>query len=133
MQVRVVAAVVQRQNRYLICQRPLAKRHGGLWEFPGGKAEEGESDADALSRELREELDVRVLSVANAMLSLSDPNSTFLIAFCPAVIDGEPVPREHLQICWVTLPELLQADLAPTDRVFATHLAARATSRDVAS
>ena len=40
-----------RDGRFLVCQRPLHKRHGGLWEFPGGTCEDGESDADAIRRE----------------------------------------------------------------------------------
>ena len=56
--VRVLAAVIKRNERYLICKRPENKRHGGLWEFPGGKIEIGESNFEAAVRELREELGV---------------------------------------------------------------------------
>jgi 8-oxo-dGTP pyrophosphatase MutT (NUDIX family) len=45
--ISVLAAVITHQSRYLVCQRPLSKRHGGLWEFPGGKIEPGESLLDA--------------------------------------------------------------------------------------
>jgi 8-oxo-dGTP pyrophosphatase MutT (NUDIX family) len=48
----VVAAVIERDGRLLVCQRPAHKRHGGLWEFPGGKCDPGESDAEAARREL---------------------------------------------------------------------------------
>ena len=64
--VRVIAAVVWRGDRLLVCQRPAHKRHGGLWEFPGGKVEAGESDAAAARRELREELGVEVTAVGLA-------------------------------------------------------------------
>ena len=47
---RVIAAVIGRADTLLLCQRPPHKRHGGLWEFPGGKLEPGESDADAARR-----------------------------------------------------------------------------------
>ena len=56
--IRVVAAVVQQNGLYLITQRRAEAVLGGLWEFPGGKVEPGESDAEALRRELRERLDV---------------------------------------------------------------------------
>jgi mutator protein MutT len=62
---RVVAAVIQRNDQYLLCQRPAHKRHGGLWEFPGGKVHDGETDFDAISRELTEELEVGVVRVGN--------------------------------------------------------------------
>ncbi|MBI2131755.1 MAG: NUDIX domain-containing protein, partial [Candidatus Tectomicrobia bacterium] len=54
----VVAAVVRRGGEILICQRPDGAHLGGLWEFPGGKIESGESPEEALARELREELEV---------------------------------------------------------------------------
>ena len=55
---RVLATVIRRDGRLLVCQRPSHKRHGGLWEFPGGKVEPGESDLAASRRELAEELGV---------------------------------------------------------------------------
>ena len=75
--VRVVAAVVARGDRALLCRRPAHKRHGGLWEFPGGKREAGESDADAVRRELREELGVTVQAVGREELVVADPGSPF--------------------------------------------------------
>ncbi len=51
MPIRVLASVIERDHRLLVCRRPLHKRHGGLWEFPGGKVREGESDLEAARRE----------------------------------------------------------------------------------
>ncbi|HVX09371.1 (deoxy)nucleoside triphosphate pyrophosphohydrolase [Humibacter sp.] len=59
--VEVVAAVVIRDDRVLGCRRNPAREAGGLWEFPGGKVEFGEAPADALAREIREELGVDIL------------------------------------------------------------------------
>ncbi len=56
--IRVVAAVAARRGRVLVCQRSTGQRHPGKWEFPGGKVERGETPAQALRRELREELSV---------------------------------------------------------------------------
>src|SRR5690606_20769929 len=61
--IRVLAAVIRRDGRWLVCRRPAHKRHGGLWEFPGGKLEPGESLLEAATRELEEELAVRVTGV----------------------------------------------------------------------
>jgi len=71
----VLAAVVQREDRFLICQRPAHKRHGGLWEFPGGKLEPGETHEHAARRELAEELDVAVRTVGRMLFSIADPGS----------------------------------------------------------
>jgi 8-oxo-dGTP pyrophosphatase MutT (NUDIX family) len=73
--VRVIAAVIARGGELLVCQRPPHKRHGGLWEFPGGKTKPDESDESAARRELREELGVSVMS-AGAAESCAAPTMT---------------------------------------------------------
>jgi 8-oxo-dGTP pyrophosphatase MutT (NUDIX family) len=60
-----------------VCQRPLSKCHGGLWEFPGGKIEPGESLLDAANRELTEELNVAAISVGEPLYSVHDEGSPF--------------------------------------------------------
>lgn len=118
---RVVAAVIERAGRVLVAQRSLEKRHGGMWEFPGGKVERGESDADALSRELQEELGLRVTAVSTALAELHDPGSGFLIVFLPVAAEGHPECREHLSIRWAAWPELSEVLLAPMDRQFVSQ------------
>ena len=120
--IRVVAAVIRRGDTLLVCQRPAHKRHGGLWEFPGGKLEAGETILDAARRELAEELDVRVLSVGEVEFAIADPGSEFVIEFHPVEIEGEPVALEHSALGWVGLDELLELPLAPSDRKYAEHL-----------
>ena len=120
--VRVVAAVVARGDALLVCQRPPHKRHGGLWEFPGGKCEPGESDGDAVRRELREELGVEVLDVGAELVAIGDPGSPFLIAFVPTRIAGEPTCHEHVALRWGTPCELAALPLAPSDRRFVEGL-----------
>jgi mutator protein MutT len=120
--IRVVAAVVARDGRLLVCQRPAHKRHGGLWEFPGGKCEPGESDADAVARELREELGVVVVAVGAERFAVRDAGSPFLVAFVPVEIAGEPVCHEHTALRWGTPDELAQLALAPSDRRFVEAL-----------
>ena len=118
----VLAAVIQRDDRYLVCQRPAHKRHGTLWEFPGGKLEAEETHLDAARRELAEELDVRVLSVGSALFSVADPGSEFLIEFVPTMIVGDPKCLEHLEMRWLPLPDLSSLELAPSDRRFVEFL-----------
>lgn len=115
---RVIAAVVREGDRYLICQRPAHKRHGGLWEFPGGKVEPGESDLDAAGRELEEELGLTVDGVEAELFAIQDPGSAFLIAFVPVMVSGMPVCHEHDQLAWATPSELHSLPLAPSDRRF---------------
>ena len=116
--IRVIAAVISRGDDLLVCQRAPEKRHGGLWEFPGGKCEPGESLADAARRELSEELGVEVVSVGVEVLALRDPNSPYMITFVPVEIKGEPACREHVALRWISLAEVSQLRLAPTDRKF---------------
>jgi len=121
-QQRVVAAVIRDGDRFLICQRPAHKRHGGLWEFPGGKCEAGETDKQAITRELAEELGVEVSAVGDALFSASDPGSPFVIAFLPVDIRGEPGCLEHAALAWVSRHEMTVYELAPSDARFVTFL-----------
>lgn len=120
--VRVVAAVVERDGRLLLGLRPPEKRHGGLWEFPGGKLDPGETAAEAARRELAEELGVVVTDVGERLLSVGDDPSPFVIEFFPVSITGGPSAIEHAEIAWFTVAELAALPLAPADRAFATWL-----------
>jgi mutator protein MutT len=124
-QTRVIAAVIARGDRLLVCQRPKHKRHGGLWEFPGGKVEPGETDEAAARRELHEELGIEVNRVADVEFAIADPNSSFLIAFAQVHISGEPACHEHDALAWCTSEELANLDLAPSDRRYVEHLLSR--------
>jgi 8-oxo-dGTP diphosphatase len=101
-----------------VCKRPMHKRHGGLWEFPGGKVEPQEDDFAAMRRELREELNVIAASVGREHFTIADEGSNFIIAFVPTIVSGEPQAREHDMLAWVRLDDLLNYDLAPSDRAY---------------
>lgn len=116
--VRVLAAVIHVEGRFLVCRRPAHKRHGGLWEFPGGKLEPDESDLEAARRELREELNVNVKSLGAELLAIHDVGSPYLIAFIEAQVEGVPECREHSELRWCRASELGSLDLAPSDRQF---------------
>ena len=122
--IRVLAAVIRRDGRWLVCRRPAHKRHGGLWEFPGGKLEPGESLLDAATRELDEELAVGVTGVGEPLFSRHDEGSPFVIEFVAVDIAGEPVAREHEELRWATLAELASLALAPSDAAFVAELTA---------
>jgi mutator protein MutT len=118
MTVRVLAAVIEDTGRFLDCQRPPHKRHGGLWEFPGGKLEVGETDFDAIRRELREELGVIAVSLGRELCAIHDPGSSYLIVFVEVTIEGTPACLEHTALRWCPATEFADLPLAPSDHRF---------------
>lgn len=121
--IQVVAAVAWRGDRVLVCRRPAHKRHGGLWEFPGGKLEPGETFPEAAARELMEELGVTLTSMGPERARFQDPGSPYVIHFHDVAFEGEPRDLEHEGLAWVPPGDLDALDLAPTDRRFARILA----------
>jgi mutator protein MutT len=120
--VHVIAAVIRRGDRYLLAKRPVGKRHGGLWEFPGGKLALAEDHLAGARRELAEELGIRVNRVGPVLFEAKDPGSDFLIQFVEVNADGEPQPFEHEALAWVSVSELAGYQLAPTDQLFSQTL-----------
>ena len=116
--VEVVAALMWRDGRFMICRRPAHKACGLLWEFVGGKVEPGENNAEALSRECREELDILV-SVGAPFMSVTHeyPDYTVHMTLYEASIaDGEPRLLEHADIRWITPEEIPLYEFCPADR-----------------
>jgi mutator protein MutT len=118
----VIAAVIHRDGRYLVGRRPPEKRHGGLWEFPGGKVHDGEALLTAADRELTEELGLRAIMAGAVLYSSSDGDSPFVIHFVEVEAEGDPVPIEHSEVGWFTLAELAALPLAPADARFVQTL-----------
>ncbi len=114
----VVAAVIERDGRFLVGRRPENKRHGGLWEFPGGKLEPGESDLEGVRRELAEELRLEAVSTGRVLFVASDQGSPFSIRFVEVVVRGEPEALEHSELSWASPAGLAELPLAPTDARF---------------
>lgn len=116
--IRVVAAVVVSEGRVLATRRPPNKQHGGLWEFPGGKVEPGESDEAALVRELQEELALSV-TVGRCLGTFFRPPIALVAWACaPVTPPGTPVTielREHTEARWLTSEELGSVAWAPAD------------------
>ena len=113
----VVAALLWKGDRFLICQRPAHKARGLLWEFVGGKVEAGETSEDALKRECREELDIPV-SVGDVFMEVIHeyPDITIrLTLFNAALEEGEPRRLEHNDLRWITAEEIGNYDFCPAD------------------
>lgn len=123
--VAVVAAVLERDGRYLVCRRPAHKRHGALWEFPGGKVRAEETREDAVRRELAEELELDALDVGPTLYSTVDEGSPFVIDFVETRAEGTPVLHEHSEAGWFTAAELRAVALAPADARFSAWLSER--------
>ena len=115
----VVAAILEdASGRVLLAQRPAGKQHAGLWEFPGGKIELGESGFDALRRELHEELGIDIVSASRFMCVRRQRSFGTLVldAWRVSAWLGEAVANEHSALIWrhpqeaSTLP-LCEADV----------------------
>ncbi len=103
----VVCAVIEQGAAILSAQRGPAQSNAGLWEFPGGKVQAGESPREALMREIMEELGVEITIVADMPeVRHSYPwMAIALIPFICSIREGKPRPREHAALRWVSLPE----------------------------
>ena len=123
----VVAAVIKRGDAYLICQRPANKRHAGLWEFPGGKLEEGETLLKAARRELFEELDLHVKEAGALLYTVRDPDSGYEINFLEVEVEGEPKLNEHSALAWISPDRLLEFALSPSNKLFTQNHLLRPT------
>lgn len=114
----VTAAVLRREGRILITLRPEGKRDAGMWEFPGGKLEDGESPEEGLRRELREELDIEAeIGPIFAVVHHRYPWGDVLIL----AYEGRPLSAEirNLQVAdhrWVLPRELADHPILPADR-----------------
>ncbi len=118
----VVATVIRRGHHLLVGRRPLDKRHGGLWEFPGGKLEPGEDWAAGAARELLEELGLALVRAGDLVFAARDPTSPYRIVFMEVEVRGTIEPHEHIEIGWFTPSELAEMPLAPTDAAFVESL-----------
>ncbi len=114
------AALVDPDGRVLLAQRPEGKAMAGLWEFPGGKVEAGETPEAALIRELAEELGIETWASCLAPLSFAShayPGFHLLMPLyvCRKWGGGAPQPREHAALKWVRPSALAAYPMPPAD------------------
>jgi A/G-specific adenine glycosylase len=120
----VTAAVILRAGRVLIAKRPEEKLLGGMWEFPGGKVERGETQPACLRRELKEELGVSV-RVQEKIITIKHAFSHFRITLHVFRCDrlrGAPKPTEAAAVRWVRLRDLAGYPMGRADRIAAGRL-----------
>ena len=116
-QINVVGAVIVREGLILCAQRGPGGALPGLWEFPGGKIEVGETAHDALAREITEELECEV-EVGELITTTSHEYDFGLVAlttFYCELLSGIPVLTEHAEVVWLSPAELSSLEWAPAD------------------
>ncbi|MGC4954145.1 (deoxy)nucleoside triphosphate pyrophosphohydrolase [Actinomadura citrea] len=121
----VVGAAILADGRLLAAQRAEPPHMAGGWELPGGKVDPGESDEDALVRECHEELAVKVRLVRRVGGDWRLSERAVLRVWTAELVEGEPQPLEHLELRWLTPPELYDVDWLPGDRPVIDLLAAQ--------
>ena len=114
---QVVAALIWREGKFLICQRPANKKRALLWEFVGGKVENGETKQQALVRECMEELaiTVKVNDVFCEVTHVYPDVTVHLTLFNAEIVQGEPQMNEHNDMCWITPAEIDNYEFCPAD------------------
>ena len=116
--VEVVAGLIWKDGKFMICQRPENKARALLWEFVGGKVEKGESREDALVRECKEELDVTVkpLDVFCTVDHVYPDITIRLVLFNAEILSGEPKLLEHADLKWISADEIDNYEFCPADK-----------------
>ncbi|WP_207974505.1 (deoxy)nucleoside triphosphate pyrophosphohydrolase [Parafrankia sp. BMG5.11] len=124
----VAGAMSDGAGRWLLQKRPAGKRHGGLWEFPGGKVEPGETHAEALLRELHEELAIIVClpdedAVGQARADAGGGEAAIVITLYRITSwTGVPQPEPGAECRWFTSAEVGRLPVPPLDRALVAQL-----------
>ena len=125
----VTAAVAERGGRYLVTRRLRGTHLEGLWEFPGGKCEDGETHQACLARELREELGCEAVIGAKLLAVAHDyPDRIVELHFFSCELAQEPRPMLGQEIRWVAGPDLPALEFPPADEELIRMLAGRTES-----
>jgi len=123
--IEVAAAIIENeQGQMLIARRKKGKSQEGMWEFPGGKIEKGESIEDCLRRELLEEMQIEILPYAFFGANDHHYGSKHirLIAYKATYISGEITLIDHDEYRWIGRDELMEFTFAPADIKFVEML-----------
>lgn len=116
--VDVVGAVILNEQQEVLCAlRSQAMSLPGLWEFPGGKIEPGESPQESLVREIHEELDCTI-TVEDMVAEVAHHYPTVIIklsTYNATIVSGTPTPKEHEKLMWLPIKQLTTLEWAPAD------------------
>ncbi len=114
----VAAAIIRQNGEFLICQRPVEKSCGLLWEFPGGKFETGETGEQCVIRECQEELGI-TLSVDRELTDVTyeyPDRIVHLHFYLCSIADGVSEKKEHDALAWITTDVIDQYEFCPADK-----------------
>lgn len=122
----VCAAVIRKEGRILLCTRPEGKHLAGMWEFPGGKLHDGETEFQCIRREIREELSVEVAVLDRIFRIIYNyPEKSIDIRFFRAFIfdeKSEIIPCEGQKVFWAAINEIHRMPVVPADSSFLNFL-----------
>lgn len=116
-EIHVVGAAIIENNKILAAQRSEKMDNTCKWEFPGGKVEACETHCEALKRELKEELGIKVITgdhIATGY-SVNNGNKIVLHVYKATIAEGYPKAIEHKELKWIDLPEMVDLDWAEAD------------------
>ena len=120
----VTAAVVERDNRFLVTKRLSGTHLAGVWEFPGGKCDPDESLGACVVRELREELNVEASAGREIFATTHEyPDRRIELHFLLCTIEGDPAPQLGQEMRWVSRDELAALEFPPADTDLIRRLA----------
>lgn len=130
--IRVVAALIREEERVLLTQRKPGRHLGLSWEFPGGKVEAGETDPEALRRELQEELgvEVRVGSLCFETRHTYGSREMHLLVYRCRILSGEPEALDVNAVEWVHEARILEREFLPADMPLVRGIAAGLVARE---
>ncbi|MDO5556907.1 MAG: (deoxy)nucleoside triphosphate pyrophosphohydrolase [Clostridia bacterium] len=122
--IEVVAGIIYKGEKFLITQRNLKKLQGGLWEFPGGKVEKGETYQEALKREIKEELnaEIEVEEYFDTNIFEYPDRKIKLIVYKAKLMSDDIELLEHEDAKWISEEELGNYEFAGADRCFVEKL-----------
>ena len=121
----VTAAIIEKQGKFLITQRPKDKHNGLRWEFPGGKIDFGEDPRQCLEREIKEELGIKIKAkniIEYSSHVYGQDKHIVLIAFNCQFISGEIKKLEINDFAWVSLKDMSKYDITEADLPFIEKL-----------
>lgn len=121
---QVTAAIIKDNDKYLICQRGADDECSLLWEFPGGKLEEGETLEECIIREIKEELelDIKVQGIFTTSIYYFDHKEIHFTVYNAVIVAGQMKLNVHNDVRWVGLDELNKYTFMPADIEFVEKL-----------
>jgi mutator protein MutT len=120
----VVAAVIERDGKFLVARRLRGTHLEGCWEFPGGKAHDGETLDQALRREIMEELNTAIVDTTEIFrASHTYPDRTIELHFFRGTLAGDPEPALGQELRWISRDEFSTLDFPPADADLLVELA----------